>query len=93
MAVNKTTYLYEVLIRFDRNGVVGAHAIDAEIAEDTDTGEVYRHEAGDPRAIGVDDIDALLSQTTLAAVQDNINLRMQNTALMAQIKQLMDQLA
>ncbi len=70
MAIQKTTYLNEVLIRFGPSGVIGAHAVDAELVTDDSSGEVYKHELLPPREIAGQDLNGLLEPTVVSLIAE-----------------------
>lgn len=84
MAIERQTYLYEALIRFDADGFVGAHEVDMERVIDGDTGEIIAERPMAARPIQSDQIADLVGEQVLV-------MGRQITALQAEIEALKDE--
>lgn len=70
MALEKTTGLHELLIRFDPSGSVrGSHRIDLERVVNTDTGEVFAEKMLPAQAVAADDLAGLVGAQAAAMIE------------------------
>ncbi|MFN3888969.1 MAG: hypothetical protein ACK4MV_01135 [Beijerinckiaceae bacterium] len=82
MAIEKQTYLYEVLVRGSRDGSIsGAHQIRNEALVDTQTGEVLNERQGLAVALAVEDVRDLLGESFATAAAQIVALQAQVTEL------------
>ncbi|MDP2323187.1 MAG: hypothetical protein Q8N51_04065, partial [Gammaproteobacteria bacterium] len=64
MAIEKKSFLYEVLIRGAADGTIaGAHQIHAERLVDADTGAVLAEKTMDAKPLNVADVASLLGES------------------------------
>lgn len=61
MAIEKQTYLNEVLVRLRRDGsIAGAHQVHNEVLVDSDTGEILNERAGMAQPLDANEVGALV---------------------------------
>lgn len=71
MTIEKRTFLYEVLVRFDANGFAGAHQIHAEHYYDTATGQIATPTTlGDAQPLDRDLLAPLLGEQFTAMAEE-----------------------
>lgn len=76
MAIEKQSYLYEVLVRGARDGsIVGAHQIHNEVLIDVESGEVLNERQGLARDLATEDVASLLGEAFTAAAAQIEELR------------------
>lgn len=70
MAIEETTHLYEVLLRFGPQGLIGAHQCRWDRAVNTETGRVYKDEPLPPEPVTPEALAGLVDpQVPLLAAQ------------------------
>lgn len=85
MPIEKQTRPYEILVRLDENGFVGAHYVELEMLVDTDTSEILQQKVGTPQAVTEQNVDSLISTANVTTMQDNTALIAQRDALQTQV--------
>lgn len=75
MPIEKSRYLYEILIRGTHDGeIAGAHQVHAERVIDTDTGEVLADKAGTAEPLEVAEVGALVGEAFVNTSRQVFNL-------------------
>jgi len=72
MAIQEDITLYEILFRFDANGLVGAHQKHMVKVWDPETGQVWVEREADPQPLKPEDFEAVLSPA-MAKVVTQVN--------------------
>jgi hypothetical protein len=75
MALDRRTYLYEILVRLDQNGIKGAHVVDLEEIYDTESGEIIQAKPLPARPVTTEEIAPLLGAGNVAVIEqiDGLN--------------------
>jgi len=61
MAIKEDRYLYEILFRFDENGLVGAHQKYMVKVWDEETGKVWAEGEADPQPVDAEDFETVMA--------------------------------
>jgi hypothetical protein len=98
MAIEKRTFLYELLVRFHGPSVTGVQVIDLEELFDTDTGEILSSKRGSPKELDQKEVGDVLGaalaplQAVQAITQERDEARAAATAAMARLRSANEQI-
>lgn len=95
MAIEKIVTPYEILVRFDADGIKAAHVKDLEELKDTETGEVYSDSAKEcparPLDLAGEEYQSIVSSINTAIQAENETLKIEKAALQALVTELQKQ--
>jgi hypothetical protein len=93
MAIEKHSYLYEILIRFDEDGFAGAHVKDLETVFDADDGVVYSAKETEPRNVTEAEVGEILGAQAAVLIETVDRERVRAAAAEAGLGQANEALA